>query len=378
MTSRSVARSLAYNEAKVTQGKAECLKAANFLKDLSRLTPADKLHHFQRRMELNEKVRTSLHITLNFDPSDRLTNEKMTAIAGLYMKEIGFEKQPYLVYRHHDAGHPHCHIVTTHVRSNGDPIDLYNIGRNQSEKAKHRIEAEFQLVTAKKKQEPLQLLQQALRQEQQAGKIQRVKYGESSITRSISDVVKHVTENYRYTSLEQLNAVLKLYNVEACRGGKDSKLYQRRGLLYRVLDDQGRYIGVPLKASFFDFKPTLPNLEKKMQQNQSLKQKSHDHIENTVLWNLLKNSPTLERFVQKMAEDKIHVILHRDRQGICNDVTYIDLHYKCVFSGTELGERCNHHAIQRAIDLQNRLREQQSQQQSQSQQQRPRLRHGLY
>ncbi len=369
-TSRSIARSLTYNELKVTQGRAECLQAANFLKDLPRLTPADKLHCFKRRMELNENVRTSLHITLNFDPSDQLSNEKMKNIAGCYMKEIGFERQPYLVYRHHDAGHPHCHIVTTHVRPNGDPIELFNIGRNQSEKAKQRIESEFQLVTAEKKQEPLQQLQQALRQQQQAGQIKKVKYGESSTTRSVSRVLEHVTENYRYTSLKQLNAVLKLYNVEAYRGREDSKLYQRRGLLYRVLDEHGKYIGVPLKASFFDCKPTLDNLEKKMVQNQALKQQAREHMTFRVQWNLVKNSATMQLLTQKMTQDKIYMVLHRDKQGLCNDVTYIDFAGRSVFSGSELGERCDHNTIQRLINWQNTPQEkarQQSEQQSQKQ-----------
>ena len=44
-----------------------------------------------------------------------LNKEKLCAIAETYMKAIGFEKQPYLVYRHYDAGHPHIHIVSTNI-----------------------------------------------------------------------------------------------------------------------------------------------------------------------------------------------------------------------------------------------------------------------
>jgi len=129
---KSVARSLRYNEQKVDRGTAECLTAANFLKDRERLTVEEKLHCFERRMQLNERVSTNLHITLNFDPRDNLSNERMRQIAKMYMDDIGFGRQPYLVYRHHDAGHPHCHIVSTHIRSDGSPIDLYNIGRRES------------------------------------------------------------------------------------------------------------------------------------------------------------------------------------------------------------------------------------------------------
>ena len=31
------------------------------------------------------------------------------------MEQIGFGDQPYLVYQHNDAGHPHIHIVTTRI-----------------------------------------------------------------------------------------------------------------------------------------------------------------------------------------------------------------------------------------------------------------------
>ncbi len=139
---RHISRSIRYNEQKVEGQTAERIAAANLLKPLDQLTLEDIEHRFLRRMELNDRVRTSLHITLNFDPQDKLTNNLMQHIAHCYMKEIGFDGQPWIAWRHNDAGHPHCHIVTTHVQWNGDPIELYNIGRNQSEKARQKIESD--------------------------------------------------------------------------------------------------------------------------------------------------------------------------------------------------------------------------------------------
>ncbi len=124
----------------------------------------------------------------------------MKQIAMMYMKDIGFERQPYLVYRHKDAGHPHCHIVTTHVQKDGDPMVLYNIGRNQSEKAREHIEAEFGLITAEMKRQRRQ-------QKQEVDGVRKIIYGEQSLTRSLSAVLEHVTENYKYTSLNNLNAI---------------------------------------------------------------------------------------------------------------------------------------------------------------------------
>jgi relaxase-like protein len=370
MACHSIAKSLKYNEEKVTQGRAECLAAGNFLKDLSRLDFGDKLHCFKKRMELNERVSTNLHITLNFDPLDKLSNEQMKKIARVYMKEIGFERQPYLVYRHNDAGHPHCHIVTTHVQRDGSPIDLYNIGRNQSEKAKQLIEAEFGLVTAAMK---LKMRQQ----HQQINGMPKIKYGEGSTARSMARVLEHVMENYKYTSLEELNAVLSLYNVHAYRGRADSQLYRNRGLLYRVLDEHGKYIGVPLKASFFDCKPTLDNLEKRFVLHQSEKLQHKERMEAAIRVGIYFNGNNLKRFMQRLsAESSILAVLKRDKKGRCMDVSYVSFQHKCIFNGDELGVQCNRDAIQKIIELDEKRKLEESLNESQVQVQRHR--HSLH
>ena len=360
MPCHNIARSLRYNEQKVEQGKAECILAGNFLKDVSQLEFEDKLYRFWRRMDLNERVTTNLHITLNFDPSDKLSNEQMKKIARFYMKELGFEWQPYLVYRHNDAGHPHCHIVTTHVLPNGDPMDLYNIGRNQSEKARQLIEAEFGLVTAEMKQ-------QAREQSQKIDGVSKITYGEGSTSQSISRVLEYVTKHYKYTSLQDFNAILRLYRLEAYRGREDSQLYLHRGLLYRVLDQYGKYIGVPLKASFFDCKPTLDNLEKQFVLNQTEKLAHKVSTSCTVHWALWHNQPDFHELHSKLVEERICMVLQYDKQGRCKDVNYVDFRHKCVYNGDELGKSCNRQAIQEVLDRKKTQKEEQSLRQSEKQ-----------
>jgi len=57
-------------------------------------------------------------------------------------------------------------------------------------------------------------------QQQRVDGIQKIKYGEAPVARSMARILEHVTENYKYSSLQDLNAVLRLYNVEAYRGRK--------------------------------------------------------------------------------------------------------------------------------------------------------------
>jgi hypothetical protein len=65
---------------------------------------------------------------------------------------------------------------------------------------------------------------------------QRIIYGKSETKRAISNVLMKVISEYKFTSLSALNAVLKLFNVTADRGEKDSRIYRNNGLTYRILD----------------------------------------------------------------------------------------------------------------------------------------------
>ena len=152
-TPLSIRRALNYNEQKVLQGKATCLQAVNFLKEAYLMNFYQKLERFERQISLNERARTNtVHISLNFDNTDQLDREKLLSIAREYMEKIGFKEQPYLIYQHLDAGHPHVHIVTTNIQKDGKRIDTYNIGRNQSVKAKNELEQKYGLVKAEKRQ----------------------------------------------------------------------------------------------------------------------------------------------------------------------------------------------------------------------------------
>ena len=61
------------------------------------------------------------HISLDFHPADApsMTDELMAAVAQDYMKQMGLTNTPYIVVRHYDKAHPHCHIVFSRVDYDG-------------------------------------------------------------------------------------------------------------------------------------------------------------------------------------------------------------------------------------------------------------------
>ena len=54
--------------------------------------------------------------------------------------------------------------------------------------------------------------------------VPRVEYGRIETKRAITNVLDVVLNNYKFTSLPELNAVLKLYNVMADRGSENSRI----------------------------------------------------------------------------------------------------------------------------------------------------------
>ena len=325
---------LNYNEQKVKQNKAECIMAVNYPKDLSRLNFHSKLTRLVKQASLNENVkRNSIHISLNFHPSEKLSRQNLEEIATTYMDKIGFGKQPFLVYKHNDAGHPHIHIITTNIQTSGKRIELHNIGRNQSEKARKEIEILFGLIKAESNKQQEQKLQIPINS-------QKVQYGKTETKRAITNVLDTVINHYKYTSLAELNAILKLYNVLADRGTEDSRIYQKKGLVYRVLDEHGNKIGVPIKASLIYSKPTLKCLEKKFIENESLRQQHKKRLKNAIDWSFLKKTnQNLSNLIEGLAMEKIHVVIRQNENGIIYGITYIDHQTKCVFNGSDLGKQ---------------------------------------
>lgn len=339
-TGASIRRIFHYNEQKVAEGIAECLLAANYPKDVDYLPQAQKLNRLLHQAALNEHVtRNSVHISLNFDPSEQLTGERLQEIALTYMERIGFGEQPFLVYRHHDAGHPHIHIVSVKVRTDGSRIDMHNIGRNQSERARKEIEQRFGLVQAaggRQRQTP------ALK----PADPRRVQYGRSQTKRGISQVLDAVLPRYRYTSLPELNAVLGLYHVHADRGSEGSRIFRHRGLTYRVLDGNGQKIGVPIKASDFQGSPTLAFLEEQFDRNESARLPHKARVRNRVELALRRQpGQSLGRLQQALEKDGIHLVMRRNAAGQVYGLTYVDHQTCCVFNGSSLGKRYSARAI---------------------------------
>jgi len=344
---KSIEAALNYNEKKVQKGNAVCLHAANYLNEAKHMNFYQKLEGFERRNSLNDRATTkTLHVSLNFDPSEKLGDDKLLNIAELYMNRIGFGEQPFIVYKHEDAGHPHIHIVSTTIKENGKRINTHNIGRNQSEKARREIEQMYGLVKAERQQ---QLMKRGIKPLD----IEKAIYGKSETKRSISNVVGAVFSQYKFTSLPEFNAALKQFNVIADRGKEERRIYKNRGLVFRILDADGNKVGVPIKASSIACKPILDNLEKKFAINEPSKESLKQRTKNAIDDCLQTAKGDMKNLVDGLSQKQIYTVLRQNTEGRLYGITYVDNQNKVVFNGSDLGKGYSAAALQSRLATKN-------------------------
>jgi hypothetical protein len=331
---------LHYNENKVTAGEARLLLASGFAGDINQFNLEQKLQRFEHLTMLNTRVKTNaVHITLNFDEQDKLSNEALQQISLSYMERIGFGNQPYLVYKHHDAAHTHVHIATINIKPDGNRIDTHGIGWKLSEPARIALEKEFDLVQAKGRKSSNTLTIKP-------ANIEKAIYGKTPTKRAITNIVNAVIVTYQFTSLAEFNAILQQFNVIADRGGENTLMREKGGLIYSLINENGEQAGIPIKASAIYNKPTLFSLQKEFEKNTE-KRKQYKEPLKEAIEKVFKSYAAISKstFIAELRKRNIYIAFRINEQGYTYGITYIDHHNKTVFNGSDLGKAYSAKAI---------------------------------
>ncbi len=306
--------------------------ASGFLKEAKNLNFYEKLARFESLIQLNSRATTNtVHISLNFAEGEQLPEEKLKEIATAYMEKIGFSAQPFLVYEHRDAGHPHLHLVATNIQRDGKRITLHNLGKGASEKARKELELQFGLVKAADQKNNRVAVEQS-------SPVQKAVYGKQPTKRAITSVLDTVLPHYKYASLQELNAALRPYNVLADRGPENSVIYRNHGLVYRILDEKGNKVGVPVKASAIYNRPTLSYMEGRFRENEVQKQAYKKQLQSSIDWVMIRPPGSLSSLEKALQKENISLVIRQNEEGFVYGLTYIDQRTRCVFNGSDLGK----------------------------------------
>lgn len=109
------------------------IKEQSRVLDAEGVTPPnvrEMVQDFKDQTLLNPRIKNAVgHISLSFSSKDapRMTDALMLDIAKEYMQRMGITDTQYLLVRHFDQPHPHCHLVYNRVGNNGQTISDKNI-----------------------------------------------------------------------------------------------------------------------------------------------------------------------------------------------------------------------------------------------------------
>lgn len=328
-TGNNIYGALAYNQEKVDQGKGKVL-ATQILRE-----PADGNFNVAQTAEdllrwMPSHYRTEkpvIHISLNPDIKDKLTDEQLSDIAGQYMERMGWGEQPYIVFKHTDIEREHIHIVSVQVGRDGKKIK--DGKRNERSVAiTEELEKEYGLHPAKgqKRSELWQL--------------KLVDHTKGDLKKQIAAVINPALSMYRFQTLGEFRALLTLYNIgiEEVQGNRDGQPY--RGLLYTALDDNKEKAGVtPLKSSLFGKNYGYEALERYMKRSgeKITKDNSREHTRHRVAEAML-DAPTENDLRERLKAYHIDLYLRRNDTGRIVGVTFIDHENRCVMNGSRLGK----------------------------------------
>lgn len=275
-----------------------------------------------------------IHISLNPDPKDTLSDEQLSEIAARYMDRMGWDRQPYIVFKHSDIEREHIHIVSVQVGADGRKIN--DLRRNERSVAvTEELEREYGLHPAKG------------RKRSESWQLTPVDHTKGGLKKQIAAVIKPAAGMYRFQTLGEFRALLSLYNIgiEEVRGERGGKPY--RGLLYTALAAGGHQAGAaPMKSSIFGKTVGFDALERQMERSgpKIEKDKGRESLRRRVA-QALSDAPTEDALRQRLRAGRIDLYLRRNAAGRITGATFIDHQGRCVLNGSRLGKEYSANAL---------------------------------
>ncbi|WP_163411255.1 conjugal transfer protein MobB [Flavobacterium ajazii] len=320
---------LTYNYQKVEKQNAQVLCTQKIIESpdgsysLQQLSRSFELHLLANR----KTEKPILHISLNPDPKDTVSDTDFENMAQEYMKQMGYENQPFVVFKHTDIDRTHIHIVSVCVDDEGRKIsDKFEKRRSMA--VCRTLEKEYGLKVATEQKE-----------NQQSPIFKPINYKEGDIKSQIASVVRHLPKYYQFQTFGAYNALLSLFKITAEEVKGEYNGIPKKGLVYFALNDNGEKAGHPFKASLFGKSAGYVQLQSHYDQSRiKLKESPAKGLVKGRIESVMQTASDESDFKKKLLEEGINLVARRNTQGRIYGVTFIDHNSKTVWNGSELGK----------------------------------------
>ena len=324
----SLYAALAYNHQKVNAGGAKVIFTNNMVepKDGS-FSIGICTGSFEPYLLANKRTENPvIHISLNPDPKDKLSDEQLAQIAEEYMQKLGYGNQPFVVYKHEDIDRHHIHTVSVKVDETGKMI-RDNFQHRLSMRICRDLEQKYGLVPANEKQKA------------EGYSLKAVDPKKGNIKQQIANIVRSVSLTWHFQSFNEYKALLSVYNVHVAevKGEHRGKLYS--GIVYAALNKKGEVFGAPIKSSKFGKQAGNDAIQKRIEKTKELiKTNNLKESPKATITKVLESCKSRADFEKQLLKNQISVLFRENESGRIYGITFIDLNSKAVWNGSRLGK----------------------------------------
>lgn len=321
---------LSYNSLKVQQENGQILFTHNMMETPDGNYSVSQLSRsFEPYLIANSNTeKPVLHISLNPDPKDEVSDEKYKMMALQYMREMGYANQPFVVFKHTDIERTHIHIVSVCVDEEGRKIsDKFE--KRRSMNVCRDLEQKYGLLPATEGSEGSETRMI----------FRPVDYKKGNLKSQMASVLRHLPEYYHFQTLGEYNALLSLFNITSEKVEGELHGQPKQGLIYSALDENGKKAGLPIKSSLFGKIAGLEALEKHfLSSKESLKESGAKPLIMASISSAMESGKNEQEFKDLLASQGINAVVRRNDAGRIYGMTFIDHESKTVWNGSRLGK----------------------------------------
>lgn len=326
---KSLFGALSYNMDKVKNNTATVLAGQKIIESPDgSFTIPQISNSFQAYLAANRKTeKPVVHISLNPDPDDKVSDNHYKRLAKDYMKKMGYGEQPFIVFKHNDIERTHIHIVTVCVDETGRKIsDTFEKRRSMA--ACRELERHYNLKSAVEK-----------KQNQTNPLFKPVDYRAGNVKSQMASVLRHLPKHYQYTTLGTYNALLSLFNITAEEVKGQYHRTARQGLVYFALNEKGEKVSNPFKASLFGKSAGYDELQMHFTKSSEQMQNSPDRITlKTTIEKAILAANNENEFKENLKGLGINTVVRRTADNRIYGITFIDHQTRSVWNGSHLGK----------------------------------------
>lgn len=331
---------LAYNQHKVNAGQAKVIFTNNMVEPKDgNFSIGICTDSFEPYLLANKRTENPvIHISLNPDPKDKLSDEQLAQIAEEYMQKLGYGNQPFVVYKDEDIDRHHIHIVSVKVDETGKMI-RDNFQHRLSMRICRDLERKYGLIPANEKQKA------------EGYSLKAVDPKKSNIKQQIANVVQAASQSWHFQSFNEYKALLSVYNVHVAevKGEHRGKLYY--GIVCAALNEKGEVFGAPIKSSKFGKQAGNDAIQKRIEKSKELiKTNNLKESPKTTISKAFESCKNRADFEKQLLKNQISVLFRENESGRIYGVTFIDHRQKFVFNGSRLGKEFSANVFQQRFN----------------------------